>query len=280
MSNKGNQNPSLMPNLEHVTLDPEIYSQVDDTELIETLKQQLKQKQQIEEDDEKEEQKDGEIEEEAQLQQTSTTTGRSRRGKRHAAILETSEGQTLKECILKLKKYSKSFDDESPVFKAKTGFRDKNLTFDAICQSVSSSTDKLEEYPALGFPYKRAVKLKVEPSKPDEVQVEVSDGKNMYGICIDIDEYTNTATVIPITNNFEGYVVTGSSSGIVIGDRLDFNSNGEVIKASSSSSVSINAIALSNIFTLHLTDDESKRGQEDYKLYLVKISLYGNRAVS
>uniref|UniRef100_UPI001267EF16 DUF228 domain-containing protein n=1 Tax=Borrelia persica TaxID=44448 RepID=UPI001267EF16 len=58
----------------------------------------------------------------------------------------------------------------------------------------------------------------------------------------------------------------------------DFNSNGEVIKASSSSSV--NAIALSNIYTLYLSDDESKKNQDDYKLYLIKISLYGNKAVS
>ncbi|AMR76222.1 DUF228 domain-containing protein (plasmid) [Borrelia hermsii] len=257
MSSKGQQ-ASLTPNVPNESLDSDIYSSMDDTEIVQFLQQQVEQEASIQED---------------------STQGR-RRGKRHAAALETAEGKTLKECILKLKKYSKSFDDEPAVFKAKTGFRDKNLTFDAICQSLSSSTDKLEEYPAFGFPYKRAVKLKIETGKPDEVQVEVSDGKNMYGICIDIDEYTNIATVIPITNNFEGYVFAQNSSGIQVGDKLDFNSNGEAFKTSSSSSVSINAIALSNIFTLQLTDDESKKGQEDYKLYLVKIALYGNRAVS
>ncbi|WP_024654282.1 DUF228 domain-containing protein, partial [Borrelia persica] len=81
-----------------------------------------------------------------------------------------------------------------------------------------------------GFPYKRAVKLKVSTEKPDDIFVEVSDSQNMYGICIDINEHTNVATVIPITNNFEGYVITQSSSGINMGDKLDFNSNGEVIK--------------------------------------------------
>ncbi|AHH11860.1 DUF228 domain-containing protein (plasmid) [Borrelia coriaceae] len=279
MSNKGNQNPSLVPNLGHGTLEPDMYAGMDDNELIETLKQQLQQEQ-IKEDDEDndDEQKDEEQGEE--LQQPSRTRGRSRR-KRQAAVLETDEGKSLKDAILKLKKYSKSFNyDERSVFKAKIDFRDKNLTFDAISQSVSSSTDKLEEYPAIGFPYKRAVKLKIETSKSDEVQVEVSDGKNMYGICIDIDEHTNVATVIPITNNFEGYVIASSPSGIEIGNKLDFNSDGEVIKASNDSQVSIKAIALSNVFTLNLTDDTSKKEQEDYKLYLIKIAIYGNKAVS
>ncbi|UPA16719.1 DUF228 domain-containing protein (plasmid) [Borrelia coriaceae] len=279
MNNKGNQNPSLVPNLGHVTLEPDMYAGMDDNELIETLKQQLQQEQ-IKEDDEDndDEQKDEEQGEE--LQQPSRTRGRSRR-KRQAAVLETEDGKSLKDVILKLKKYSKSFNyDERSVFKAKTDFRDKNLTFDAISQSVSSSTDKLEEYPAIGFPYKSAVKLKIETEKSDEVQVEVSDGKNMYGICIDIDEHTNVATVIPITNNFEGYVIAKSSSSIQIGDKLDFDSDGKVIKSTNDSQSSIKAIALSTIFTLNLTDDTSKKDQEDYKLYLIKIAIYGNKAVS
>nr|QBK62813.1 hypothetical protein EZU67_06725 [Borrelia miyamotoi] len=91
-------------------------------------------------------------------------------------MLETEEGKTLKECILKLKKYSKSFNyEERAVFKPQTDFRDKNITFDALCTTVSSSSDKLEEYTAIGFPYKRAVKLKVETTKLDSISVEVSE---------------------------------------------------------------------------------------------------------
>uniref|UniRef100_UPI0004657106 DUF228 domain-containing protein n=1 Tax=Borrelia persica TaxID=44448 RepID=UPI0004657106 len=113
-----------------------------------------------------------ELDSEVQRQEASTRG--KRRGKRHAPVLETTEGKTLKDYILKLKKYSKSFDDEPAVFKAQTGFRNKNLlTFDSICESISSSKDKLEEYPAFGFPYKRAVKLKVSTEKPDDIFVEV-----------------------------------------------------------------------------------------------------------
>lgn len=258
MTNK-EQKTNLIPNLEQESLESDIYSSMDDTQIVEALKQQLEQDEQT----------------------TSHSSGGRRRGKRHAPVLETEEGKTLKECILKLKKYSKSFNyEERAVFKPQTDFRDKNITFDALCTTVSSSSDKLEEYTAIGFPYKRAVKLKVETTKLDSISVEVSDGKNMYGICIDIDEYSNVATVIPITNNFEGYVVASSSSGINIGDKLDFDSYGRVIKASSYSQASINAMALSSIHTLQLTDDENKKGQEDYKLHLIKISLYGNKAVS
>ncbi|QTL84225.1 DUF228 domain-containing protein [Borrelia miyamotoi] len=253
LRSKEQQTPSLRPN---ESLDPEMYASMDDTEIVESLKQQLEQESHIH------------------------TSGGKRRGKRHAPVLETTEGKTLKDYILKLKKYSKSFNYDRAVFKPQADFRDKNITFDAISQAVSSSTDKIEEYTAIGFPYKRAVKLKVETTKPDSISVEVSDGKNMYGICIDIDEYRNVATVMPITNNFQGYLVAASSSGINVGDKLDFDSYGRVIKASSYSQVSINAIALSSIYTLQLTDDESKKEQEDYKLHLIKISLYGNKAVS
>ncbi|WP_024652986.1 hypothetical protein, partial [Borrelia persica] len=117
MDNK-DQQASLIPNMQHGSIESEIYSEMDDTELVEFLKQQLEQDQ------------------EEQLQQTSTRG--KRRGKRHAPVLETEEGKTLKDYILKLKKYSKNFDDEPAVFKAQTGFRNKNLlTFDSICESVS-----------------------------------------------------------------------------------------------------------------------------------------------
>ncbi|UPA18554.1 DUF228 domain-containing protein (plasmid) [Borrelia puertoricensis] len=101
----------------------------------------------------------------------------------------------------------------------------------------------------------------------------------MYGICVDIDPYTNVATILPITNNFTGYVIAQSSDSFKIGDKLDFNSNGEAVKSSNTSSVKINAIALSNKFTIQLTNDESKKSNDEYTLNLVKIALYGNKAI-
>ncbi|AHH11531.1 DUF228 domain-containing protein (plasmid) [Borrelia coriaceae] len=164
---------------------------------------------------------------------------------------------------------------DAGLFHVDIGFKDKNLHFSNQGGTLTSSVDKLENYPVKGYPYKRGVKLSFEDGS--EPCVEAGGCDDLYGICIDIDEFTKTATVIPITNNFQGYVISRSSDGISIGDKLDFDSDGKVIKSSYDSQVPIKAIALSNVFTLNLTDDISKKDQEDYKLYLIKIAIYGSK---
>ncbi len=85
-------------------------------------------------------------------------------------------------------------------------FRDKTLIFsnsDGVC---TSSKDQIENYPAKGYPYKRGVKLSFSVDGTSELEVKAGGGEDLYGICTDIDEYTGMATVIPITNNFTGYL--------------------------------------------------------------------------
>lgn len=88
---------------------------------------------------------------------------------------------------------------------------------------------------------------------------------DLYGICIDIDEFTSTATVLPITEEFTGYLVAKQNSGIKRKDKLKFDSNGELEKSSSNSK--INAVALSDAIEL---DSEKK-------LCMVHVAIYGNK---
>ncbi|WP_024655213.1 DUF228 domain-containing protein, partial [Borrelia hispanica] len=84
-----------------------------------------------------------------------------------------------------------------------------------------------------------------------------------------IDDYTQIATVVPITEKFEGYLVVkkDSQSSINFGDKLAFNTNGELEKASTSSNSKTNAIALSKVYKLN------------ENLYIIHASVFGNRAL-
>lgn len=63
-------------------------------------------------------------------------------------------------------------------------------------------------------------------SKKDQIHheshVEAGAGEDLYGICTDIDEFSKTATIVPIVNNFEGYLVAKDSSAKAK-DKLIFN---------------------------------------------------------
>ncbi|WP_420025586.1 DUF228 domain-containing protein [Borreliella valaisiana] len=145
-------------------------------------------------------------------------------------------------------------------------FRDKNLIYSNSGGVRTSSKDKMENYPAKGYPYKRGVKLSFSADGTTELEVEAGGGEDLYGICVDIDEFTSIATVIPITNNFEGYLVCKKpGNDINPGDKLNFDQHGELEKVSGSNKP-INAIALSKAHKL--TED----------LYIILASVFGNRA--
>ncbi|WP_346313330.1 DUF228 domain-containing protein [Borrelia miyamotoi] len=88
--------------------------------------------------------------------------------------------------------------------------------------TVSSCNTRLEKHSFEGYPYKTGVKLVVNPFVEGEPHVEAGGGADLYGICIDIDDFTQTATVMPLTGNtFQGFLLANNSK-IKGGDRLFF----------------------------------------------------------
>ncbi|ACO38571.1 conserved hypothetical protein (plasmid) [Borreliella burgdorferi 29805] len=152
-------------------------------------------------------------------------------------------------------------------------FRDKNLQFFASGGTRTSKFDKLENHPFLGYPYKRGVKRVIQGEQENQIHyephVEAGGEDDLYGICTDIDEYSKTATIVPITNNFEGYLVA-KENGIKAKDKLYFNKDGELEKINGSAppnKTTINAIALSD--AVKIIND----------IFLVKVAVFGNKAV-
>ncbi|WP_419250494.1 DUF228 domain-containing protein, partial [Borreliella afzelii] len=92
-------------------------------------------------------------------------------------------------------------------------------------------------------------------------------GEDLYGICTDIDEFSKTATIVPITNNFEGYLVAKDATPKAK-DKLIFNKDGALEKITGANKTTINAIALS----------DAKQISND--VYLVKVGVFGNKAIS
>ncbi|WP_210380346.1 DUF228 domain-containing protein [Borreliella garinii] len=173
----------------------------------------------------------------------------------------------------KLEKFMKNPHHYAGLLSNSLEFRDKNVQFFASGGTRTSKFDKLENNPFLGYPYKRGVKRVIQEEKPNEIHyephVEAGGGEDLYGICVDIDEFSKTATVVPITNNFEGYLVA-KENGVKAKDKLFFNKDGELEKINGSApqnKTTINAIALS----------DAKKISND--VYLVKVSVFGNKAV-
>ncbi len=173
----------------------------------------------------------------------------------------------------KLEKFIKNPQHYAGLLSNSLEFRDKNVQFFASGGTRTSKFDKLENHPFLGYPYKRGVKRVIQEEKENEIHyepyVEAGGGEDLYGICVDIDEFSKTATIVPITNNFEGYLVA-KENGVKAKDKLFFNKDGELEKINGSeppNKATINAIALS---------DAKKIGND---VFLVKVSVFGNKAV-
>ncbi|MBB6032071.1 hypothetical protein HNR35_001074 [Borreliella spielmanii] len=181
--------------------------------------------------------------------------------------------QLVKDCHdkrNKLAKFMKNPQHDGSVLSNSVEFRDKNVQFFASGGTRTSSKDKLENHPVKGYPYKRGVKLGFSEVKEGEIHyephVEAGGGKDLYGVCIDIDEFSKTVTIIPITNNFEGYLVAKDSS-VKVKDKFIFNKDGALEKVTGANKATINAIALSD--AAQISND----------VYLVKVAVFGNKAI-
>ncbi|MCD2379814.1 DUF228 domain-containing protein [Borreliella burgdorferi] len=169
-------------------------------------------------------------------------------------------------------KFVKNPQHDTNLLRNSIEFRDKNVQFFAYGGTKTSKFDKLENHPFLGYPYKRGVKRVIQEAQDNqshyEPHVEAGGGEDLYGICIDIDEFSKTATIVPITNNFEGYLVAKDST-LKVKDKLVFNKDGALEKVTGAQNkATINAIALS----------DAKQISND--VYLVKVAVFGNKAIS
>ncbi|WP_367604260.1 DUF228 domain-containing protein (plasmid) [Borreliella burgdorferi] len=172
----------------------------------------------------------------------------------------------------KLEKFMKNPQHDASLLSNSNEFRDKNVKFFASGGTRTSKFDKLENHPFLGYPYKRGVKRVIQEAQDNqshyEPHVEAGGGEDLYGICIDIDEFSKTATIVPITNNFEGYLVAKDST-LKVKDKLVFNKDGALEKVTGApNKATINATAL--------TDAK----QISNEVYLVKVAVFGNKAMS
>ncbi|MCD2322367.1 DUF228 domain-containing protein, partial [Borreliella burgdorferi] len=104
--------------------------------------------------------------------------------------------------VAEIKALMKNPQQDAGLLSNSVDFRDKNLIYSNSDGVFTSSKDKIENYPAKGYPYKRGVKLSFSADGTTELEVEAGGGDDLYGICTDIDEFTGMATVVPITNNF------------------------------------------------------------------------------
>ncbi|MBB6032072.1 hypothetical protein HNR35_001075 [Borreliella spielmanii] len=190
----------------------------------------------------------------------------------------------LDDILLKFKKYAKSMSSiENKVFSSSSGsFQSKNELVNAYSFAYSSITDKIEEYfydPNNSFPYKRGVKL---VPKENAIYVDVGADTDLYGICVDVCEFSCTAYVLPITNNFEGYLVTRNPN-IKAGEILDISDKGVITKVGGGPPTVINAYALSDAFTINFVPedvdqerDQARYPKQDYSINLIKVTIFGN----
>lgn len=125
-----------------------------------------------------------------------------------------------------------------PVFESHK-FQDEGFYFAQKGGLKSSPADKFENYQAQDFCYKCGVKLIVNGSN---LQIARGGGSDLYGVCVDFDDFSRTGTVVPITCSFECVLITKDKT-IKAEDKLIINSEG-VLEKSSKNATIIHALAL------------------------------------
>ncbi|UPA12655.1 DUF228 domain-containing protein [Borrelia venezuelensis] len=155
--------------------------------------------------------------------------------KKEIASLRTKRQTSILEQLKNYSTYPAVFDKTS-----RFGASDFYFTHRGGLQY--SVADKLENYQAINFCYKRGVKLVIENGMAP--RVACGGLSDLYGICIDYDEATKTATVISTASSFECILLSDSS--IKAGDKLAFDDLGFLGKVVDSTPVQ--AIALSDAY--------------------------------
>ncbi|WP_024655249.1 DUF228 domain-containing protein [Borrelia hispanica] len=127
------------------------------------------------------------------------------------------------------------------VFDREVQFGSRDIYFAHRGGLQYSLADKFENYQDIGFCYKRGVKLVVQNGM--STCVTRGGGNDLYGICIDYDDLTRTATVISIANSFECILL--SDMNVKAGDKLVFDDMGVLSKVKTNGTY-MQALALSD----------------------------------
>lgn len=117
--------------------------------------------------------------------------------------------------------------------------------------------------------YKRGIKIAIQEDQIHcEPHVKTGNGEHLYEVCINIDEFSKIATIVPITNNSEGCPVA-KDPNVKSKDKLIFNKDGALKKTMGvQNKATVNAIALS---------DECQISND---VYFVKVAVFENKTTS
>ncbi|AHH11105.1 DUF228 domain-containing protein (plasmid) [Borrelia coriaceae] len=135
----------------------------------------------------------------------------------------------------------KSYSTYPAVFDKSSQFGASNIYFAHRGGLQYSIADKLENYQAVDFCYKCGVKLVVDDYM--SLRVALGGGSELYGVCVDYDDFSKTATVISRTSSFECILM--STASVKLGDKLVFDDKGILTKIKSDATY-MHAIALSD----------------------------------
>ncbi|AWG43290.1 hypothetical protein CR532_04650 (plasmid) [Candidatus Borreliella tachyglossi] len=154
-----------------------------------------------------------------------------------------------KESLRKAKSYAEvleklkqvNYNTYSSVFDKSGGLESANMYFAHKGVLKAFASERLQNFQAINFCYKCGVKLVIEEGL--EPRVARGGGDDLYGICVDYDDLTKTATVISIASSFECIVL--SHNDVKSGDRLVVDESG-LFKSINSKSSYMHAVALSS----------------------------------
>ncbi|AHH12973.1 Hypothetical protein BHO_0020800 (plasmid) [Borrelia hermsii YBT] len=161
-------------------------------------------------------------------------TGEKNKLDRELAALKANKQASVLEQLKNSSTYPSVFDKSSQFGASDVYFSHRGVL-------LYSLADKFENYQSDDFCYKRGVKLVIDNGSSP--RVARGGGNDLYGICIDYDDFTKTATVISIASSFECILL--SNANVKAGDKLVFGSMGVLAKIGADATY-MHAMALSD----------------------------------
>ncbi|WP_445436363.1 DUF228 domain-containing protein [Candidatus Borreliella tachyglossi] len=157
---------------------------------------------------------------------------------------------------------NKGSKDIRPTMATSEGFVDNNKTYGSNAFTKVDSQTRIEAIPYKTFCHKMGVKLVKDTDY--EKQVEAGGGDDLYGVCINVDEFLRVAQVVRTV--CQGHFVCKDNT-IKAGDKLIFNPKGVLEKAEKSKNPYAHATAVKDSFKF-----------KDKDAYGVEVDFHANLA--